>query len=194
MTSPHPFDGLTPAHYGLILADPPWRFRLYSEKSGAGRAPQAHYSCMPLADILALPVAALAADDCALLLWATAPMIEQALATMNRWGFEYRTMGAWAKQSRTGKAWAFGTGYCLRSASEFLLLGVRGRPRVLSRSVRNLIVAPVREHSRKPDDLHAMARALYAGPYLELFARRRRPGWDCWGNQTDRFEVAEAGL
>ena len=176
-------------HYGLILADPPWRFQLHSE-AGEAKSPQAHYGCMSLEAIAALRVERLAAPDCALIMWATAPMLPDAIALMECWGFEYKSAGAWAKQSSTGDAWAFGTGFCFRSAAEFFLLGTRGRPQVQSRSVRNLIVAPVREHSRKPDEMHAMCEQLYAGPYLEMFARQRRPGWDCWGNETDRFEEA----
>lgn len=184
-----PFGDLLMFRYGLILADPPWAFRLHSDK-GDRKSPQAHYPCMGQADLATLPVNQLAASDCALLMWATAPMIREAITLMAAWGFTYKTMGSWAKQSSTGAAWAFGTGYCFRSASEFFLLGTTGKPKVRSRSVRNLIVAPVREHSRKPDQLHAMAEALYAGPYVELFARKRRAGWDAWGNDVDRFEVA----
>jgi N6-adenosine-specific RNA methylase IME4 len=186
-------DPLQPFRYGVILADPPWSFRLYSDK-GDAKSPQAHYSCMSIEDMQAMPVNHLAAPDCALLMWATAPMIREALALMQAWGFSYKTMGAWAKQSSTGSRWAFGTGYCFRSAAEFFLLGTRGRPRLQSRSTRNLIVAPVREHSRKPDDLHRMAEAMYPGPYLELFARERRPGWDCWGNEVDKFGAEQAAL
>jgi N6-adenosine-specific RNA methylase IME4 len=176
-----PFGELAPLRYGVILADPPWAYKLYSAK-GEAKSAQAHYPCMGQDELAALPVDKLAAPDCALLMWATAPMIREAIALMTAWGFTYKTMGPWAKQSSTGAAWAFGTGYCFRSAAEFFLLGTLGRPKVRSRSVRNLIVAPVREHSRKPDQLHAMAEALYAGPYVELFARERRPGWDVWGN------------
>jgi N6-adenosine-specific RNA methylase IME4 len=78
-------------------------------------------------------------------------------------------------------------GEAVLSAAEFDLVGTIGKPRVRSRSIRNLIAAPVREHSRKPDQLHADLEALYAGPYAELFARQRRPGWDAWGNDVDRF-------
>ncbi|MFN3371002.1 MAG: MT-A70 family methyltransferase [Sphingomonadaceae bacterium] len=184
-----PFEGLTPGRYGLILADPPWSFRVRTE-AGTGRSPQRHYPCLSMAELIALPVAGLAARDSALLMWATAPMLPDALKLMGAWGFAFKSAGAWAKQSASGASWAFGTGYCFRSAAEFFLLGTRGRPVVQSRRVRNLVVAPVREHSRKPDQLHAMAEALYAGPYLELFARQRRPGWDAWGNDPDHFEAA----
>ncbi|WP_310473842.1 MT-A70 family methyltransferase [Sandarakinorhabdus sp.] len=187
-----PFADLQPAHYGLILADPPWAFRLFSDK-GDRKSPQAHYTCLSLADIKALPVAMLAASDCALLMWATWAMLPDAIATMAAWGFTYKTGLPWAKQSSTGRSWAFGTGYVLRNASEPLLFGTRGRPKVLSRGVRGLIVAPVREHSRKPDDAHLIAEKLYAGPRCELFARQRRPGWDVWGNETEKFEEAVCG-
>jgi N6-adenosine-specific RNA methylase IME4 len=182
-----PFATLTPQKYGLILADPPWSFKLFSDK-GDAKSPQAHYACMGAADLAALPVNQLAAPHCALIMWATWPMITDAIALMKAWGFAYKTGGSWAKQSSTGNAWAFGTGYCFRSANEPFLLGTIGRPPVLNRSTRNLIVAPVRQHSRKPDAMHDLAVALYPGPHAELFARERRDGWDSWGNETDKFE------
>lgn len=182
-----PFGDLPMFGHGAILADPPWYFRNYSAK-GEVRNPVAHYACMDTAAIAALPVNQLAAPDCALLMWATAPMLPDAVALMAAWGFKFKSAGAWAKQSSTGNAWAFGTGYCFRSAAEFFLLGTLGKPKVQSRSVRNLIVAPTREHSRKPDDQYAMVESLFAGPYVELFARTRRPGWAAWGNDTERFE------
>src|SRR5690606_4059918 len=129
------------------LADPPWRFRTFSAK-GEGRSPSRHYACMDIAELAALPVGQLAAPDAALILWATAPLLPQAVWLMEQWGFAYKSAGAWAKQSTSSARWAFGTGYLLRSAAEFFLLGTIGRPRIRSRAVRNLIVAPVREHSR----------------------------------------------
>lgn len=186
-----PFGDLAMFHYGMILCDPPWRFMNYSA-AGEAKNPVAHYDCMDMAALKALPVNHLAAPDCAMLMWGIAPMMPEAFELMRAWGFTYKSMGAWAKQSSTGEKWAFGTGYCFRSAAEFFLLGTRGAPRVRSRSIRNLIVAPVRQHSRKPDDLHTMAEALYDGPRCELFARERRSGWDVWGNQTDKFAEAAA--
>ncbi len=181
-----PLGELLPSRYGAIIADPPWRFALRSAK-GETKSPQAHYACLPLPEIMALPVGQLAARDCALFLWATAPMLPQALATMAAWGFAFKTAGAWAKRSKADGGWSFGGGYILRSAAEFYLVGTIGSPGRVSRSVRNLIAAPVREHSRKPDQLHADVEALYPGPYAELFAREPRPGWDTWGNETDKF-------
>jgi N6-adenosine-specific RNA methylase IME4 len=182
-----PFGDLTPGRYGAILADPPWRFRNFSA-AGEAKNPVAHYPCMSIDDLSRLPVQRLAAPDCALVMWATAPLLDRAIELLRAWGFTYKSAGAWAKRSKTDEAWSFGTGYVFRSAAEFYLVGTIGKPRVLSRSIRNLLVAPVREHSRKPAQLHADVEALYAGPYAELFARQRRPGWDSWGNDVERFE------
>jgi N6-adenosine-specific RNA methylase IME4 len=181
-----PFGSLKMFGYSAILADPPWYFRNFSAK-GEIKNPVAHYACMSTADIAALPVSQLAAPDCALLMWATAPMLPDAIDLMRAWGFTFKSAGAWAKQSSTGNAWAFGTGYCFRSAAEFFLLGTLGKPKVRSRSVRNLIVAPVREHSRKPEDQYAMVEQLFAGPYAEVFSRANRAGWDSFGDETGKF-------
>lgn len=179
-------DGLPLFHFGAILADPPWYFSNYSAK-GEAKNPVAHYGCMDLVAIKALSVAHHAKPDCALVMWATAPMLPQAFDVMQTWGFEFKTAGAWAKESKTGEKIAFGTGYVYRSAAEFYLVGTLGKPVIKSRSVRNLIWAPVREHSRKPEQMHTDIEALFDGPYLELFARETRPGWTAWGNQVEKF-------
>lgn len=189
-----PFGDLKMGHYGLILADPPWRFHNYSEK-GETKNPVAHYDCMEMADLAALPVGSLAAPDCALAMWGIWSMLPEALALLNAWGFAFKTGGAWGKQSSTGERLAFGPGYHYRGASEFWLLGTIGSPAILSHSIRNFILtedfnfilAPVREHSRKPDQMHSDLEKLYAGPRCELFAREALAGWDVWGNQTDKF-------
>lgn len=189
MGDPWPFGTMRPFHYGALLVDPPWRFVNFSTK-GEVKNPVAHYQCMSLNDIAALPVHHLAAPDCALFMWATAPLLPEAVELLRRWGFTFKSAAAWAKQSSTGEKWAFGTGYVFRSAAEFMLVGTIGKPKVMSRSVRNLIVAPVREHSRKPDDQYEMVEALYAGPYAEIFSRSSRPGWDGWGNEAGKFDEA----
>ncbi|MFH5923808.1 MT-A70 family methyltransferase [Roseomonas xinghualingensis] len=191
--TPWPFKGLRRRWYRTILADPPWAFQLHSE-AGDRKSPQQHYACLDLADIQTLPVSGLAhPDGCALVMWATAPMLPQALATLQAWHFEFKTMGAWAKQSRRGRRWAFGTGYIFRSAMEPYLVGTRGRTELLSRSVRNLIIAPTREHSRKPEEMRADIERLFPGPRVELFARELAPGWDAWGNETTRFTSGVGG-
>lgn len=175
------------APYDVILADPPWRFRTWNETNQEKSASK-HYDLMELADIKAMPVANLASPNCLLAMWAVQAMLDQALDVLTAWGFRYKTAGAWAKQSKTGASWAFGTGYLLRCSAEFFLIGVKGNPKSAVRDVRNLIVAPVREHSRKPPELHvALERMFPEGRRCELFARSPRDGWDVWGNQTEKF-------
>lgn len=182
------FDGLSSRRYGTILADPPWRFRNYSAK-GEKKNPIAHYECMSLEEIMALPVGGLAAPDCALVLWATWPLLPQALEVMAAWGFTYKTGGAWAKQSKTGRRWHFGTGYILRSACEPFLIGTKGQPALRAKNVRNLVVAPIREHSRKPDKFYTEWERLFDEPRCELFAREKRPAWDAWGWEVGKFDT-----
>jgi N6-adenosine-specific RNA methylase IME4 len=177
--TPAPFTKLAAHQAGVVLADPPWSFITYSPK-GWHKSAHAHYPCMDLSDILALPVAALAAPDSVLVLWSTQVHLLHALAVLDRWGFSFKTVAAWAKQSKSGQRWQFGTGYRLRSAAEFFLIGTRGRPRQLSRSSRNLIVAPVREHSRKPDEIYELIERTWPGPHVELFARYPRTAWNQW--------------
>jgi N6-adenosine-specific RNA methylase IME4 len=183
------FAPLRQRSYGVILVDPAWRFETWSPR-GQGKAASQYYDVMSLGEIMTLPVAELATDDAALMLWFPQNFGEPAYATMRAWGFEPKTLGTWAKQSKTGTKWAFGTGKWLHSTAEFFLLGTRGRPRVTARSERNLIVAPVREHSRKPDEMHRKLERMF--PHVlrcELFARRRVEGWDCWGEQLNDCET-----
>jgi N6-adenosine-specific RNA methylase IME4 len=174
-----PFAGLPAHEAGVVLADPPYSFDTYSPK-GWGKSAHAHYPCMKLDEIKALPVADLVAPDCVLVLWSTQVHLLHAIAALQAWGFAFKTLGAWAKQSCTGRCWQFGTGFLLRSTAEFFLIGTRGHPQQLSHGVRNLIVAPVREHSRKPDEIYTLIQAKWPGPYVELFARHRRLGWRQW--------------
>ena len=192
MSAAWPFGDLIPLRYRLILMDFPWKFETRSAK-GEGKSAQAHYPCMTIDEGKAMPVGHLAAPDCALVMWGIWSLLPGALELMAFWGFEYKTGGAWAKQSKTGKSLAFGGGYIYRGASEFWLLGTIGEPKIASKSVRNLIVAPLREHSRKPDQMHRDLERLYPGPRCELFARQRRPGWDVFGNQIDKFSQPTTG-
>jgi N6-adenosine-specific RNA methylase IME4 len=189
------FPGLWPRLYGVILADPPWRFESWDGKDAA-KGPGGHYGLMGLDDIKALPVAELAADDCVCVMWAVQAMVPAAFDLMEAWGFTPKTTGAWLKLTKNSPPedaeeamrLAFGTGYIFRSAAEFYVYGTRGKPKQAVKNVRNAIVAPVREHSRKPDQMHADLERMFPGvAKVELFARQRRPGWDCWGNQTERF-------
>jgi N6-adenosine-specific RNA methylase IME4 len=185
-----PFGNLQPASFSVIVADPPWRFATYSEK-GRGKSADRHYRCMTLDGIKALPVARLAASDCALFLWATAPMLPEALAVMAAWGFTYKSNLVWGKTTRFGKI-SFGTGYRIRNSHEHILIGTIGNPKN-SRGERSLLMAQVREHSRKPDEFYEMVERWQPGARrLELFSRQSRPGWQHWGNETGKFD--EGGL
>lgn len=184
------FAPLTPLAYGFLMADPPWSFKTYSDK-GHRKSADAHYRCMSLDDIKALPVNQLAAPDAVLMLWATAPMIREGLDTMASWGFRYVSMGFWHKRTIHGCT-AFGTGYRLRSAGEPFLIGVIGNPKT-SRSHRNLIEGTVREHSRKPESAYEWAEGYVPGARrAELFARQSRQGWSTWGLEVEKFDAAEA--
>jgi N6-adenosine-specific RNA methylase IME4 len=185
-----PFAGLEPFAYSLIVADPPWRF-ITRSKRGEGKSPQAHYSTMTIDDIRALPVADLAHENCLLWMWATQPMLDQQISIMQTWGFKFISAGAWVKTTKNDKR-SFGTGYWFRECAEYILLGTRGKPKRISRSVRSAFLSPQREHSRKPDESYDMARALIPyGRACELFSRQRRPGWDVWGNEVDKFSTED---
>lgn len=124
--------------------------------------------------------------DCVLFMWATFPLLPEALSVIDAWGFKYKSGAAWHKKTKNGKT-AFGTGYIFRSAAELLLVDTKGKPKVKNRRTRNLIEAEVREHSRKPDCTINLIQELYDGDYLELFSRTVRDGWTCWGNEVGKF-------
>jgi N6-adenosine-specific RNA methylase IME4 len=132
---------------------------------------------MSIAEISALPVGELAAEDAHLWLWATNADVFAQAEVMKAWGFSYRTCLTWIKPR-------FGLGQYLRSQTEHLLLGVRGRAPMRFRSQGSWFYAPVQDHSHKPEEQYAIVERCSPGPYLELFARRPRPGWDVWGNEV----------
>lgn len=173
------------ARFGVILADPEWLFETWSE-AGKDRAPENHYPCSSLEAIKARPVPELAAVDCVLLLWATAPMLPQALEVMAAWGFTYKTHVVWAKP-------VAGTGHWLRSRHELLLIGTRGAPPCPAQGTQwpSVIEAPRGAHSEKPDFAHRFAETFFPGvPKLEMNARAPRDGWTLWGAETPGEAVA----
>jgi N6-adenosine-specific RNA methylase IME4 len=182
--------------YPVIYVDPPWRFATFSRK-GEGSSAAAHYSCMAFSDLCRLPVGEHAQPDCSLFLWTTDPMLPKALELIAAWGFTYKTVAfTWAKLNRVVVGPTFcerdfftGMGYWTRANAELCLLATIGRPKRTSMAVKRLIVAPRREHSRKPDEAYGRIEQLVAGPYLELFARNSRPGWMAWGDQVGLFDA-----
>lgn len=188
-------DDLPRNHFGLIYADPPWRFETWSE-AGEGRSASQHYDTMSLEQMMALPIAELCLEDVVLLMWIIWPMLPEALELIKAWGFTYKTGGFdWMKADNTQPDFfqedldaQIGMGYWTRSNTEPCLLASRGKPKRLNADVRQGIISPRRQHSRKPEGMHSRIERLVAGPYLELFAREStRPEWTFWGNQTKRF-------
>ena len=194
-----------PDGYGAILADPPWAFNLWwgsrSNKTPAGVPSQAttpHYEVMREPELAALPIEAVAAKDCVLFLWTCWPVLEWSMRVAKAWGFEYKTCGfCWVKGDalplfpEDQRAY-MGLGYWSRSNTETCLIYTRGHPKRLNADVRQVILEPRREHSRKPSCVYERIERLVAGPYLELFARSTpRPGWTAWGNEVGKYgEVA----
>lgn len=194
-----PFAPLEKGKYGAILADPPWNFHGYSDDCPTSdRHPRKFYDVMETDEICGLPVDSLAADNSVLFVWIVWPHLSQALDVINSWGFVYKTCAFTWMKAHANQIELFrddidvqvGLGYWTRSNSEVCLLATRGKPKRLNADVRQGIIAPRREHSRKPDGIHERIERLVAGPYVELFARQKRPGWDCWGNETGKFEAA----
>jgi N6-adenosine-specific RNA methylase IME4 len=181
-------------HYRVIYADPPWTFSTYSRK-GKGRSAEAYYDCMSLEEIKAVSVKQWAAKGCVLFLWTTDPLLEQALSVIRAWGFTYKTVGFhWAKLKRsaahdqyTDQSFSSGLGFWTRANPELCLLATRGNPHRRKANVQKLVISPRREHSRKPNEVYERIEALCEGPYLELFARGTRDGWDSRGVEVDAF-------
>lgn len=179
-------DEITACRYDLIMADPNWSFSTWSPK-GERKSAKRHYRCSSVEQIAAMRVADLAAPDCLLWLWATNPMLPEAMRVMEAWGFTFKTAGHWAKWNHdTGKL-AFGTGYILRCSGEPFLIGTIGKPKT-TRAVRSVIMGPRREHSRKPDEAFAAAESLMPDANrIEMFSRQPRARWDTWGDEADKF-------
>lgn len=159
--------------YAALLADPPWDL----QQTGS-RGAERHYPLMTVDQIAALPVGRLAQPDAHLWLWVTNATLRAGHGVMEAWGFTYRSCLTWIKAR-------MGLGHYLRNQTEHLLLGTRGKAPVLFRSQGTWFYAPVQEHSHKPEEQYAIIERCSPGPYLELFARRRQPGWYVWGNEVE---------
>lgn len=165
--------GAPPGRFRTILADPPWDV-LQRGHYGA----EQHYSLMSLKRIAALPVGELAAQDAHLWLWVTNATLRAGYDIAEAWGFTVRSPLTWVK-------FRLGLGVYLRNSTEHVLFATRGRAPVAYRSQPTWLNAPVQDHSHKPEEQYAVIERISPGPYLELFARRRQPGWHVWGNQID---------
>ena len=186
------FEPLPKRKYGAILADPPWQFKTWGGKGVTPhRTEEDHYDTVEVTKLSEIPVQSIAAKDCALFMWVISSHVPQAIELADAWGFEFKTdCFTWLKTShKTGKP-IMSMGYWSRKYTEKCFMFTRGKPKRIDKGVPELIVAPRREHSRKPDAQYGRVERLVAGPYLEMFARQPWKGWDAWGNQVDRFDQA----
>jgi N6-adenosine-specific RNA methylase IME4/ParB-like chromosome segregation protein Spo0J len=164
--------------YRVIVADPPWEYRKRAtDPTQRGAIP---YPSMTVEEVMALPVADLAHDDCVLWLWTTNAHMPVAFDVLRAWGFEQKTILTWVKDR-------MGTGDWLRGRTEHCLLAVRGKPVVTLSNQTTVIHGAVREHSRKPEEFYELVDSLCPGSKVELFARSERPGWQGWGAELQKF-------
>ena len=142
---------------------------------------------MSIDELCALPVESLAAKDCLLFLWATFPMLPEALRLIKALGFSYKTVAfVWLKQNRKSPTWFYGLGYWTRGNAEICLLAKRAKPKRHSAAVHQFIISPIEQHSKKPDVTRDKIVELAGDlPRVELFARQKCPGWDAWGNKVE---------
>lgn len=195
--------GLKPK-FRAILADPPWRFKSYAASANpeSDRHVERHYSTMTLDEIKALDVASVAhPDGCHLFLWTTGPFLEKSFDVIKAWGFRYSAIGfTWIKLLKTFETdqlrfipaddhdMHVSLGFTTRKNSELNLLARRGNAKRKSRKIRELIVSPLREHSRKPEEVRERIEQYCDGPYLELFGRSERKGWTVRGDEVGKFK------
>lgn len=170
--------------YNIIYADPPWKYSTDVSR---------HYRCTPIKAIHKFPIDNLANKNCALFLWTPLTIITQAIETIERWGFRYAGVAfIWVKTYRNGLP-VIGRGSWTRANAEICLMGIRGELKRKSAKVSQIVISPLREHSRKPDEVREKIVELLGNlPKIELFARQTTQGWDCWGNETSKFNGGES--
>ncbi len=174
---------LPDARFGVILADPPWKFEVRSEL-GMDRSADNHYPCQTTDDICQLDIQSVSADNCILFLWATVPMLPDAMAVMASWDFTYKTHVVWVKDR-------IGTGYWFRNKHEILLVGVKGYvpAPALGTQFPSVIDAPLGRHSAKPEEFYRLIETYYPTlPKLEMYARSPRDGWSVCGLESEGIE------
>lgn len=193
--------------YSTIVADPPWPYNAPgnygntlehrpnrdSTLAKIGVGSRARYGAMSLADLAALPVAEAAAENAHLYLWTTNSFMVEAHALAKAWGFRQSTIITWTKTRISDGQPSMKMGYYYRGATEHCLFCVRGKLRLKGPAASTALLTPRTPHSVKPDEFYSMVEEQSPGPYLELFARRDRPGWDLWGNQAP-IPVSDAEL
>ncbi|MFZ5569933.1 MAG: MT-A70 family methyltransferase [Thermodesulfobacteriota bacterium] len=175
--------------FGTFLADPPWQFANRTGKMAPEHKRLSRYSTLTLREIKEIPVSAAAAEQSHLYLWVPNALLKEGLEVMAGWGFHYKTNIIWHKVRKDGGPDGRGVGFYFRNTTEIMLFGIRGSLRTLAPGRRqvNIIKSRKREHSRKPDEQYGIIEACSPGPFLELFARGKRPGWNQWGNEAEEY-------
>ncbi len=183
--------------YATILADPPWQFQNRTGKMAPEHRRLLRYPTLEVDEIAGLPVADIAAERSHLYLWVPNALLAEGLRVMAAWGFTYKSNLVWYKVRKDGGPDGRGVGFYFRNVTELVLFGVRGGMRTLDPGRRqvNLFSTQKREHSRKPDEIFDLIERCSPGPYLELFARFQRAGWDQWGNEdVERNSLCNVAL
>ncbi len=175
--------------FGTILADPPWLFQNRTGKVAPEHKRLYRYQTMTNEEIAEMPIAEVALPQSHLYLWVPNALILTGLEVMQAWGFTYKTNLVWYKIRKDGGPDRRGVGFYFRNVTEMVLFGVRGNLRTLApgRRQENILISQKREHSRKPDELYPIIEACSPGPYLELFSRTQRDGWQTWGNEVGKY-------
>lgn len=185
--------------FNIIYCDPPWSYHLYrpqysqySHKHNTKipiRTAASFYNTMSLDKICSLPVEEIAADNCALFLWTTNPLLNDAFKVITAWGFQYKTVAFyWNKKCRNSDKLRLGMGSYTRANCEPLLLAMRGSLKVLDHSIRQVVTTPIEQHSKKPAIFRDLIIKLFGNlPKIELFAREEMQGWDSWGDELPRI-------
>ena len=174
--------------YQIILADPPWSYKVWSKETGSGRSAESHYHTMSLEDIQSLPIQSITDDNAVLFLWVIAPCLLEGIELIKKWGFTFKTIGfTWIKKNKVADSLFWGMGYYTRANAELCLLATKGKIlKRVSRSVHQVVYTPIQRHSQKPDEVRKRIVELFGNlPRIELFARERVSGWDAIGNEVD---------
>lgn len=168
--------------YNVIYADPPWSYKNKNTGGSMKSGATAKYPCMTTEEIKTLPIKSIASRDSCLFLWATVPMLPDAMQVMEAWGYKYKTMLTWRK------IMSLGMGYWYRGQCEHLLFGVKGKVKAFRYQHANFIQSKAGKHSEKPEEFRALIEAstgkLPDRRMVELFARSKHDGWDAWGNEV----------
>lgn len=163
--------------YQIIYADPPWQYRNKNTGDILRSGSSAKYRTMSMEEIARLEVQKISDKNCVLFLWVTVPLLPSGLKIMEQWGFKYKTSLFWRK------IMSLGMGFWFRGQVEILTMGLKGKVKAFRIQRANFIQSKVRQHSQKPDEFYELIEMTGLNPKIELFARRRRPDWDVWGNE-----------